>query len=161
MNVAEILRKCPLGTKLYSPVYGEVELAKVDDDEDYPITCITENGVYRIFTSDGMISCDYSDAECMLFPSKAQRDWSKFGVSDQVTDQETKPQFKPFEQVLVRDDDDEKWGPAFFSVLDSSRVDPFGVMGNEWPVFYNQCIPYNDDTKHLLYTSDPYKPKAQ
>lgn len=96
----------------------------------------------------------------MLFPSKAQRDWSKFGVSDQVTDQETKPQFEPFDKVLVRDDDDEKWGPAFFSVFDSSRVDPFGVMGNEWPVFYNQCIPYNDDTKHLLYTSDPYKPKA-
>lgn len=161
MNVAEILRKCPFGTKLYSPIYGEVVLTKVDYDEKYPITCITKKGFYVFFTSDGMFFCDYSDTECMLFPSKYQRDWSKFGASDQVTDQETKPQFKPFEQVLVRDDDDEKWCPAFFSVLDSSRVDPFGVMGNEWPVFYNQCIPYNDDNKHLLYTSDPYKPKAQ
>lgn len=47
MNIAEILRKCPKGTKLYSPVFGEVELAKVDDDEEYPVTCI----------------CDYSDTD--------------------------------------------------------------------------------------------------
>lgn len=46
MNVAEILRKCPLGTKLYSPVYGEVVLTKVDYDETYPITCITKRGFY-------------------------------------------------------------------------------------------------------------------
>lgn len=49
MNVAEILRKCPLGTKLYSPVYGEVVLTKVDYDEAYPITCITKKGFYAFF----------------------------------------------------------------------------------------------------------------
>lgn len=104
MNVAEILRKCPLGTKLYSPVYGEVVLTKVDYDETYPITCITKRGFYAFFTSDGMFFCDYSDTECMLFPSKAQRDWSKFGVSDQVTDQETERQLKQSEKVLVPND---------------------------------------------------------
>ena len=78
MNVAEILRKCPKGTKLYSPVYGEVELTKVDYNEEYPITCITKNGFYAFFTRDGMLFCDYFDTECMLFPSKDQRDWSKF-----------------------------------------------------------------------------------
>lgn len=46
MNIAEILRKCPKWTKLYSPVYGEVELTKVDYNEEYPITCITKNGFY-------------------------------------------------------------------------------------------------------------------
>jgi hypothetical protein len=122
MNIARILRKCPKGTKLYSPVFGEVELAKVDDDEDYPITCITENGVYRIFTSDGMIFCDYSDAECMLFPSKDQRDWSKFGVSDQVTDQESKHQFKPFDKVLVRDCDEQEWECSLFSHIDEEGL---------------------------------------
>ena len=91
MNVAEILRKCPFGTKLYSPIYGEVVLTKVDYDERYPITCITKKGFYAFFTSDGMFFCDYSDTECMLLPSKDQRDWSKFEVSDQATDQETKP----------------------------------------------------------------------
>lgn len=160
MNIAEILRKCPKGTKLYSPVFGEVELAKVDDDEDYPITCITENGVYRIFTSDGMIFCDYSDTECMLFPSKDQRDWSKFGASDQVTDQENKPQFEPFDKVLVRDSDSEMWKPAFFAVLKADDEYKFGIIDLVVPAFYRQCIPYNDDTKHLLGTYDNYKPKA-
>lgn len=160
MNIAEILRKCPNGTKLYSPIFGELSFLYFMSCSLYPLYCkVIRSGYIVSFTEDG--KRNITDAEPTLFPSRTQRDWSKFGMTNQVTDQETKPQFEPFDQVLVRDDDDEKWGPAFFSVLDSSRVDPFGVMGNEWPVFYNQCIPYNDDTKHLLYTSDPYKPKAQ
>lgn len=146
MNIAGILRMCPKGTKLYSPVFGEVELAKVDDDEDYPITCITENGVYRIFTSDGMIFCDYSDAECMLFPSKDQRDWSKFGVSDQVTDQESKHQFKPFDKVLVRDRDEQEWECNLFSHIDEE--DCYVCVGSWWL----QCIPY-EGNEHLLGTT--------
>ena len=145
MNIAEILRKCPKGTKLYSPVFGEVELAKVDDDEDYPITCITKNGVYRIFTSDGMIFRDYSDAECMLFPSKEQRDWSKFGVSDQVTDQESKHQFKPFDKVLVRDIDENEWECSLFSHIDEEGY--YVCVGSWWM----QCIPY-EGNEHLLGT---------
>lgn len=147
MNIAEILRMCPKGTKLYSPVFGEVELAKVDDDEDYPITCITKNGVYRIFTSDGMIFCDYSDAECMLFPSKEQRDWSKFGVSDQVTDQESKHQFKPFDKVLVRDIDENEWECSLFSHIDEE--DGYVCVSQWWL----QCIPY-EGNEHLLGTTN-------
>lgn len=157
MNIAEILKDCPKGTKLYSPIFGELNFEFVREDARFPIICTAIDGDVPLFTCDGRYLDRYTNAECTLFPSRDQRDWNKFGM----TDQESKHQLKPFEKVLVRDDDDEKWGPAFFSVLDSSRVDPFGVMGNEWPVFYNQCIPYNDDTKHLLYTSDPYKPKAQ
>lgn len=147
MNIAEILRMCPEGTKLYSPVFGEVELAKVDDDEDYPITCITKNGVYRIFTSNGMIFCDYSDAECMLFPSKEQRDWSKFGVSDQVTDQESKHQFKPFDKVLVRDIDENEWECSLFSHIDEEGY--YVCVGSWWM----QCIPY-EGNEHLLGTKN-------
>lgn len=147
MNIAEILRMCPKGTKLYSPVFGEVELAEVDYDEDYPITCITENGVYKIFTSDGMLYCNYPDAECMLFPSKEQRDWSKFGVSDQVTDQESKHQFKPFDKVLVRDRDEQEWECSFFSHIDEE--DCYVCVGSWWL----QCIPY-EGNEHLLGTKN-------
>lgn len=31
MNIAEILKNCPKGTKLYSPVYGEIQFLYVDD----------------------------------------------------------------------------------------------------------------------------------
>ena len=143
MNIAEILRKCPKWTKLYSPVYGEVELIKVDYNEEYPITCITKNGFYAFFTRVGMLFCDYSDTECMLFPSKDQRDWSKFGA----TDKETKPQFKPFDKVLVRDRDDRKWGCDFFCHL-GDKEGVFVCISSWW----RQCIPY-EGNEHLLGTT--------
>lgn len=147
MNIAEILRKCPKGTKLYSPVFGEVELAKVDYDEEYSITCIAKNGVYGFFTRDGSLFFDYSDTECMLFPSKDQRDWSKFVVSDQVTDQESKPRLKPFDKVLVRDLDTHEWECSLFSHIDEEGY--YVCVGSWWL----QCIPY-EGNEHLLGTKN-------
>lgn len=144
MNIAEILRKCPMGTKLYSPVFGEVELAKVAYDGDYPITCITKNGVYGLFTRDGLLFFDYSDTECMLFPSKDQRDWSKFVVSGQ----EAKHQFKPFDKVLVRDGDSDIWDCNIFNRIDED--------GEYYCIDYEcweQCIPY-EGNEHLLGTTN-------
>lgn len=92
MNIAEILKNCPKGLKLYSSIHGEVELVCVNEYSDrYPIYCKAKNGKDVTFTSDGRILLEYPDAECVLFPSKDQRDWSKFGVTDQVTDQNRKP----------------------------------------------------------------------
>lgn len=148
MNIAEILRKCPRGTKLYSPVFGEVELAKVAYDEEYPITCITKNGVYGLFTRDGLLFFDYSDTECMLFPSKDQRDWSKFVVSGQ----EAKHQFKPFDKVLVRDGDSDIWDCNIFN-----RIDEDGEYQCIDYEYWEQCIPY-EGNEHLLGTTN--KPKV-
>ena len=39
MNIAEILKKCPKGMKLYSPIYGELELSFVEGEH---ISCITK-----------------------------------------------------------------------------------------------------------------------
>lgn len=148
MNIAEILRKCPKGTKLYSPVFGEVELTKVDYDEVYPITCLTKNGDYGLFTRDGILFFDYSDTECMLFPSKDQRDWSKFGVTEQVTDQESKHQFKPFDKVLVRDGDSDIWDCNIFN-----RIDEDGEYQCIDYEYWEQCIPY-EGNEHLLGTKN-------
>lgn len=143
MNIAEILKDCPIGTKLYSPVFGEVELTKVDYDEEYSITCTTKNGVYGLFTRDGLLFFDYSDTECMLFPSKDQRDWSKFVVSDQ----ESKHQFKPFDKVLVRDSDEQEWVCNLFSHIDEEGLH---CCVSSWWV---QCIPY-EGNEHLLGTTN-------
>lgn len=85
MNIAEILKDCPSGTRLYSPIYGELSLESVQsfDERCYPIHCrIIKNGNVVSFTKDGRSYL--LDAEPTLFPSKNQRDWSKFRVSDQV-----------------------------------------------------------------------------
>lgn len=110
MNIAEILKNCPKGTKLYSSIFGEVELLRVDK---HSITCMIDFGAEESFQSDGKYMARYPDAECVLFPSKDQRDWSKF----EVTDQKQETELKPFDEVLVRDRDDRKWGCDIFSHL--------------------------------------------
>lgn len=116
MNIAEILKNCPNGTKLYSSIYGELSLAGAPITTTpctYPIYCyVISSGKVVTFTKDG--KSNTTDAELTLFPSKTQRDWSKFGVTDQVTDQKQETELKPFDKVLVRDRDDRKWGCDFF-----------------------------------------------
>lgn len=149
MNISEILKNCPKGLKLYSSIHGEVELVCVNEYSDrYPIYCKAKNEKDVTFTSDGRILLEYPDAECILFPSKDQRDWSKF----RATDKETKPQFKPFDRVLVRDYDSIKWKCDLFSYKDiESR---YVCVGSSW----RQCIHY-EGNEHLVGTTD--KPEQQ
>ena len=79
LNLVEILKDCPKGTKLYSSVFGEVELDHIDTScSNYPII-IRLKGVegHESLTSEGKMFVDY-DGECVLFPSRENRDWSKF-----------------------------------------------------------------------------------
>lgn len=143
MNIAKILKKCQSGTKLYSPLYGEIELVSVYDKK-YPIVCshkVNNVEYYRTFTEEG--KCRDYNAELMLYPSRDQRDWNKFGV----TEQETKHQFKPFDRVLVRDRNDREWGCDFFShIAEDNRY----ICIYSW---WKQCIPY-EGNEHLLNTTN-------
>ena len=64
--------------------------------------------------------------------------------------------FRPFDKVLVRCGNDEEWMIEFYCKYDTlvhtspHRNYPFMGIGDS----YSQCIPYNDDTKHLLGTTD-------
>lgn len=143
MNVAEILRGCPSDIRLYSPIYGELSLVSVcSHNSIYPILCrVLKSGNAVSYTEDG--KNNISDAELTLFPSKDQRDWSKFGA----TNKETKPQFKPFDKVLVRDRDDRKWGCDLFCHL-GDKEGVFVCISSWW----RQCIPY-EGNEHLLGTT--------
>lgn len=144
MNIAEILKDCPKGTKLYSPIYGELSLFSVQLAFNYPICCLViRSGDFVDYMKDG--KCSMTDAEPTLFPSKEQRDWSKFGVSDQVTDQESKHQFKPFDKVLVRARDEQEWVCSIFSHITEEGY--YVCVGSWWL----QCIPY-EGNEHLLGT---------
>ena len=79
INIAEILKDCPKGMKLYSLIYGEVELSLIDDTNDnYPICIKTNLGSLVNFTKDGRYAIRFPTAECLLFPSSEMRDWTKF-----------------------------------------------------------------------------------
>ena len=78
INLVEILKDCPKGTKFYSSVYGELIYSSMYTDSPSPkIYFIDENnrsivGYYR----DGRLHD--TKGECTIFPSKDQKDWSKF-----------------------------------------------------------------------------------
>lgn len=143
MNIAIILRGCPIGTRLYSPIYGELSLVGVNLGFSYPICCrVVNSGNTMSFAKDGR--CNKTDAEPTLFPSKTQRDWSKFVF----TDEKTKYQFKPYDRVLVRNYDSARWKSDLFSYADiENRM--YVCVGLSW----RQCIPY-EGNEHLLGTTN-------
>lgn len=73
MNIAEILKYCPKGTKLYSTIFGNVKLQKVLDEKIIEVTLSC--GAIERFFKDGLYT---DDGECVLFPSKDQRNWNQF-----------------------------------------------------------------------------------
>lgn len=80
INIAEILRDMPKGTKLYSPLFGKCELIGVDNSK-YPIAIKAQRidgAISKGVMKDGRYFDGYEDAECSLFPSAKMRDWDKF-----------------------------------------------------------------------------------
>ena len=217
-NLVNILKYCPKGTKLYSPVYGEVVLDSVQNKSIYTLAK-TNNGATLVveFNHFGRLYYEFSNSECVLFPSKDQRDWNKFRIpakkgdimmyndqssvfmidamtDDYVTtiayvdtystfrtgghilldyipaseymkkkffdamdkagytwDGETlkkKPQFKPFDKVLVRDNERFKWRCAFYS-----HFEPFSIYSHVTSIGnYAMCIPF-EGNEHLVGTT--------
>lgn len=78
INIAEILKDCPKGTKLYSPIFGKEELVNINDKERYQIHVKDGSGNIQAFTENGYFITDYNDVECLIFPSSKMRDWSRF-----------------------------------------------------------------------------------
>ena len=79
MNIAEILKYCPKGTKLYTPIYGNVVLDRVLlENGKFPILIEDATGCGHLFTENGCHRYNLPNVECVLFPSKEQRDWNKF-----------------------------------------------------------------------------------
>lgn len=79
LNIAEILKDKPKGTKLYSSACGKCEL-KEADDKSFKISFYSSRfgfmtGGEGTFGKNGNL---YDDGECIIFPSKEMRDWSKF-----------------------------------------------------------------------------------
>lgn len=79
INIAEILKDKPQGTKLYSSACGKCEL-KEADDKSFKVSFYSSkfgfmNGGEGTFDKNGNL---YDDGECVIFPSKEMRDWSKF-----------------------------------------------------------------------------------
>lgn len=223
-NLVNILKHCPEGTKLYSPIFGEVTLYSVNNRSiDVIATDYSDKTTHIEFNRLGKLILAYPNAECVLFPSKDQRDWSKFKIptkkgdvimfngmypclvtgdyskdpsmwccglledgefignnpaspwnrdsytfaSEEVKNQlfkamdkagytwdgetlrkKQKSQFKPFEKVLVRDNELDEWRCTFYSHFDSKGIYHHITVGS----VYAMCIPF-EGNEHLVGTT--------
>lgn len=157
IDLAEILYGCPIGTEFYHLVFGKVYFVGIDLDDVYPIKItISSNSNESGVTSAGLFSIYYK-GECVLVPSKEQRDWSKFvrfwdGSKTLKFDVNT---LQAFDKVLVRVDSKSIWEPDFFGYKDDNydacvMCISDRILAKSW----EQCIPYNEETKHLVGTRE-------
>lgn len=223
INIAEILKDCPNGTKLYSPLFGNVQLISVEVNKLRSISTKDKYLRLRKFTSEGVYEGAYLDTETMLFPSSEMRNWNRFfkhgdviynqfnnsysvfdrwytdsytafvaAISlfgDNRTDKgqiwatenfvkanevkrdyfikkveeilhgkynpetlsvepvNSKCPFRPFDKVLVRDDEEQVWYANYFSHCNGDEEYPYECIDTH----YRYCIPY-EGNEHLLGT---------
>ena len=150
LDLTKILEGCPKGTKFYNSIYGEVRFERIVENVSYPIIlsiCNDRSNTINV-TKKGLHYKD-CNGECVLFPSKDQRDWAKF---ERFWDKPKVEKFDPktclpFDKILARDCSDERWSIEFFSHKTGNVV-----RG----LYYNSmcAIPYNEETKHLVGTTD-------
>ena len=139
INLCQILKDCPKGTKLWSPVWGDITFEMIDAFDGL-VYVLKHKGVH-IILNNGKFD---ADGECIIFPSKDQRDWNKFKAPIKRFNPE---EFKPFDKVLLRIDERDIWQPDFFGYKDGNCITCV-TYGNV------RCIPYNEETKHLAGKRD-------
>lgn len=144
LNLCEVLKDCPRGTRLYSTVLGYVIFQGIIAGAVYPIVVSCENGVTETFTADGKMIIEL-DGECTLFPSKEQRSWADFTAPWLKKERFDPKTLKPFDKIIF------KGHGMWFCGLFSHIYNSYACVGET----YRKCvIPYNDETKHLLGTKE-------
>ena len=146
IDLTKILKDCPKGTEFYSCIYGKVRFDCLKSC-DYPVLTVRSDDLYAVFSREGKYA-NMPDSECCLFPSKEQRDWSKFEAPWYKKDKFDPKTLKPFDKVLIWHCASECWSCEVFSHL-TGKYTCNCIYG-----CYTRCMPYNDDTKHLVGTTD-------
>ena len=156
LNLVEILKDCPKGTKLYTPIWGEVVFIEVRKNKNclYPI-CINTNAAssYTYLAKDGRYLINREESECILFPSKDQRDWSKFTAPWLKKERFDPKTLQPFDKVLVRTGTKRfnVWLPDLISIPPTDADETILCMTIDTDII--MAIPYNEETKHLVGTN--------
>ena len=78
INVLEVLESKPNGTKLWCVLFGKCFLDGIDINNIRPIRIGIEKGDTFKLTANAKLSGKYIDGDCLLYPSKEMRDWSRF-----------------------------------------------------------------------------------
>ena len=147
IDLTKILQDCPEGWEFWSDNFGKVKFKYIDKSYDEPILVKRTDGYNAYYTEEGWCSIDFP-ASCLLWPSKDCRDWSKFTAPWYKKDKFDPKTLQPYDKVLVKYLDN-PWKVDFYSHKNVYGDYQYRCVGNA----YRFCIPYNDDTKHLVGTN--------
>ena len=153
IDLTKILENCPEGTTFWSDNYGEVQFKCIVKSYNYhinyPILVKRTDGHNLYYTKEGWHDI-YFPASCLLWPYKDCRDWNRFTAPWYKKEKFDTNTLKPFDKVLVRDKG-KYWDCDFFSYISNRNIHhPYITIASR----YDFCIPYNNDTKHLVGTKD-------
>lgn len=149
INIAEILHDMPKGTKLYSPIFGEVKFYGFQENRVSILSTSNDkrDTVYN-FTKSGSFYLGYSQSECLLFPSSKMRDWTKFFKRGDVVYSKAGKIFAIFEG-WVNDDYTEFNTTINFYVDDAS-------YGKE-EICYTNCFVKASDEERATFIANAEK----
>ena len=166
IDLTKILDGCPVGTEFYHAGYGRVWFVGIDLYSDHPIRLSTAGRaacdcVADVSTTAKGTLTIFHDGECLLYPSKDQRDWSKFvrfwdkkPLDKSVVEKFNPATLKPFDKILVRKvhspHNISPWSCEYFSYINPNTPQLVNGIASRYEI----CIPYNDETKHLRGTTD-------
>lgn len=111
----------------------------------------TEDEYYGIVSDIDRLAADTEKLQFFDALAKKGKRWDV--GKKQIVDLKPKVELKPFDKVLVRDAADDAWHIDLFERMQNSRVYPYMCLNRVW----NFCIPYNENTKHLLGTTDEWE----
>lgn len=150
IDLTKILKDCPKGTKLYTPLAGEVTFVGIKERNEYQIDVENKDFNGLSFNKQGRYFTEFEDGECLLFPSKEIRDWSKFKAPWYKNKKFDPKTLKPFDKVIARCLNNEIWRASYFSHIANYEDGTYYSCINNFK--FIAVIPYNEDTKNLLGT---------
>lgn len=133
IDLTKILKDCPKGWKFYSDIYDEVTFWGFLDLV-YPIQLNTKNHGVILLSEKGEEII--GNGKCILFPSKDQRDWSKFSAPWYNKGRFDPKTLQPFDKVLVRNSRTGIWRCEHFSYFKEGDAYPY--MASTSYIF---CVP--------------------
>ena len=147
MNLVEILKNAPIGTKLWSYACGTCYFKGIVEYSDHPIECKAQNkygGIQTLcFTKEGKRDTIFPDGQCVLFPSEDNQDWGAFKA------QKVK-YFEPFQKVLHIDNNNYNknvWKADLYSHYNKEEDRYYLASG--FIARYDEVIPYKGNEDKL------------
>lgn len=122
---------------VYSPIFGDGKVESINGDNIKVSSKTT--GVEYLFIGQGQYE---KYGECLLFPSRENRSWERYFES----------KFSPFDKVVVRNTERNAtrvWHIDFFESFDPITLKYIGMSG-----YWNECLPYNEETAKLIETTN-------